>query len=119
MSRRANISRSTALAAVPVQVPHARTEEKNGKLYVTVKYRRPGWQRLLGADEECDRTYGLDQYGREVYTGCNGKAAVSTIVKRFAKQHALSRPEAEKAVTTFLKTLMARGLIGMELPNAE
>ena len=80
---------------------------------------RPAWQRMLGADQHCNRSYGLDAYGRDVYGDCNGKAGVRAIIKRFAKRHAVSKPEAEKAVTLFIKTMMSRGLIAMELENAE
>ena len=115
MSRKPKILRETALSSVPVQVPPVKTEEKEGKLYVTATYQRPAWQRMLGADNDCNRTYGLDQYGREVYDSCNDKATVNQIIRRFAKRHKLSRTEAEKAVTTFMKTLMSRGLIGMRV----
>jgi hypothetical protein len=111
------IRRDDALLARPVQVPPVSTEEKNARLYVTVQYKRPGWQRFLGADTYCQRTYGLDAYGREVYSACNGKSSVKEIIRRFAKAHRLSRPEAEKAVTTFMRTLMSRGLIGMAMKN--
>ena len=113
------ISRDAALKARPVKVPPRRTEIKDGKLYVTVAYQRPRWQRWLGADERCERSYGLDAYGRDVYEACDGRTPVKQVIKRFGKRHKVSPVEAEKAVTMFLKTLMSRGLIGMEMPNSE
>ncbi len=113
----ATLTRQSALSARPVQVPPASVETKNGKLYVTITYRRPGWQRLLGADEHCRRAYGLDAYGRDVYDACDGHTTVANIVSGFAKRHNMSRVESETAVTKFLKTLMTRGLIGMSIED--
>jgi hypothetical protein len=111
------IERGAALAAVPVRVPPERTEEKDGKLYVTMKFRRPGWQRFLGADRKCERSFGLDAYGQEVYACCDGETRVKDIVGAFAREHHLSKAEAETAVTTFLRTLMSKGLVGMAVPE--
>lgn len=121
MRGKPQLGRDQALAAMPVKAPPVKTERKGEKLYVTVRFERPGWQRLLGADRTCRRTFGLDPYGQEVYEACNGRTAVRAIVERFAAGHHLSAPEAELAVTTFLKTLMSKGLIGMavEMPDAE
>jgi len=109
------LDRETAMAGFPRQLPAKRLEEKGGKLYVTIEFRRPRWQQLLGADEVCERTFGLDPYGREVFEDCNGKNSVNRIVNRFARNHRISIAEAEVAVSTFLKTLMSRGMIGIEL----
>ena len=107
------LDRSEALDAVPVQAPVVRTERKGEKMYVTIRFERPGWQRLLGADNHCERTYGLDPYGYEVYSLCDGMRSVRDGIESFAKEHHVSLPEAELAVTTFLQTLMKKGLIGM------
>ncbi len=53
-------ARKAALKGQPHTLPPARREEKDGKLYVTVEFDRPGWQRLLGAEGLCERTFGLD-----------------------------------------------------------
>ena len=53
-------ARKAALKGRPHQLPPVREEEKDGKLYVTVRFSRPGWQRLLGAPNTCERTFGLD-----------------------------------------------------------
>jgi hypothetical protein len=117
--RHSALTRDDALLARPIQVPTVCTEEEGAKLCVTVQYRRPGWQRFLGADTYCRRTYRLDTYGREVYSACDGEASVRDIIRRFAKRHGLSRPEAEKAVTTFIKTLMSRGMIAVAVDSVE
>ena len=119
MSRRPKLDRKAALGSCPRKMPAVRKEKRDKKLYVTVELQRPSWQRLLGADRICRRTFGLDAYGREVYAYCNGRRPVDQIVKRFAKAHSLSLAEAEVSVTTFLKTLVARGLVGIEVEETD
>lgn len=107
--------RDAALGAVPQRLPIVRREEKSGKLYLTVRFERPRWQCLLGADAMCERTFGLDAYGRRVYEGCDGQSPVRLIVRRFAEQTRISAPEAEIAVTRFLRTLVTKGLVAMQM----
>jgi hypothetical protein len=107
--------RGAALEAVPHRLPSLRKEEKNGKLYVTVQFERPRWQRVLGADKLCERTFGLDAYGRRVYESCDGRRPVRQIIRQFADHAHVSVPEAEMAVTKFMRTLMTKGLVAMEM----
>jgi hypothetical protein len=113
------LSKAQAFKARPVKVPVLSEELKEGKLLVTVEYERPGWQRVLGADRHCKRTFGLDEYGQEVYGYCTGSRTVLEIIKEFAEAHEVSHAESEAAVTAFLKTLMSRGLVGMEMSRRE
>lgn len=109
------VARNAAMRARPFQAPPVRTEEKDGKCYVTIRFIRPRWQRMLGSDETCERAFGLDPYGRIVYESCDGKRTVQQIIKRFAGKVHVSIPEAEIAVTKFMQTLMKKGLIVMEM----
>lgn len=107
--------RNASLDGVPFRLRTVRQQEKDGKLYVTILYERPRWQRVLGADRECERTFGLDAYGRRVYESCDGSRTVRQIVSRFAEQVRVSVPEAELAVTRFMRTLLSKGLVAMEM----
>jgi hypothetical protein len=107
--------RKAALRGKPHRMPTVRQKEENGKLYVTVQLERSRWQRMLGADKARERTFGLDAYGRRVYECCDGKQTVQAIINRFAKSTHVSVPEAEMAVTKFVRTLMSKGLLVIEL----
>ena len=107
--------RDASLGAVPYRLPPVRKEEKGPKLYVTVQFERPRWQQVLGADATCERTFGLDAYGRQVYENCDGRRTVRQIISRFANQTKISKPEAEVAVTKFMRTLITKGLIAMQM----
>jgi hypothetical protein len=87
----------------------------DGGLRVTVLLDRPAWQRWLGGSEKVGRTFGLDNAGRQVYEACDGRRNARAIIRRFAAANRLNEAEAEIAVTTFLKTLMAKGLVAMEV----
>lgn len=108
-------AREAALRGRPHAVPPEKTETKGEKLYVTIVYQRPRWQRFLGADTEGERTFGLDPYGQRVYALCDGTRTVRQIIKAFAAATHVSQPEAEMAVTKFLRTLMMKGLVVMAM----
>ena len=111
------ITRDQAVAATPIRTPSVKEEEKNAKLYITIEFERPKWQRVLGADSLCQRTFGLDEYGQDVYASCDGETSITDIVRIFAGKHKMSIAESELSVMTFLKTMMTRGLIGMTVPK--
>lgn len=108
-------ARDMALRARPHKLPPVQRESKDGKLYVTVQFNRPRWQQLLGAGVTCRRTFGLDTYGQRVYESCDGKRTVRDVIRRFAAATHVSVPEAEMAVTQFMRTLLSKGLIAMEM----
>lgn len=119
-SRKApRIDRRTALSFRPVKLPVLGREDlPGGRARVKVSLVTPRWVRLLGGRAEMERTFGLDALGREVYDMCDGRTEVSGMVRRFARSHKISVPEAELSVTTFLKTLMSKGLVGMTPKDA-
>lgn len=113
-SKKKTISRPAALSARPKRLPVIRREElEDNGLKLTVELTRPRWQQFLGAPAEVNRSFVLDGFGREVYEACSGNKDVAAIVRDFSKKHNVSIAEAELAVSTFLKTLMARGLVAM------
>ncbi len=118
--KKRSLPRSLSLSAKPIQAPtsHALPRE-NGGLNVTVGLERPRWQQILGGEETIERTFGLDAYGRSVYELCNGTRTVKKIIRDFARRQNLSQSEAEISVTTFLKTMMSKGLIVMELKKPD
>jgi hypothetical protein len=103
------------MAARPRKLPFIRRREVDGKLQVTVTIIRPGWARWLGGPGEVERTLALDSLGREVYDACDGRTRVAKIVRDFASRHKVSVAESEAAVTTFLQTLMKKGLVEMAI----
>lgn len=114
----AAIGRNIALEGCPVQMPIVKKERENNKLMITVELNRPGWQQMLGAEKMCEKTFALDEYGEEVYSYCSGNMEVKKMAEQFSKKHRISLPEAEISVATFLRTMMEKGLIGIEIKKA-
>ena len=108
------IGRTAALKGCPIRMPVVKKEKKDNKLMITVEMNRPGWQQILGADKVCEKTFALDEYGQEVYSYCNGVMNVKKMAEKFSAKHRISLPEAEVSVASFLRTLMQKGLIGIE-----
>jgi hypothetical protein len=110
------IPRDMALTARPTRTEGVvRKELPDGGIGLTTCVERGTWMRAFGASETFERTFQLDYLGRDVYDACNGTDDVQTIIRNFALKHKVSLPEAELAVTTFLKTLTARSLIAMAM----
>ena len=112
MSNAAKFERDDAMGARPARLPAVRAEPRdNGGMLVTVRLERPRWQRLFGGNTTYKRTFGLDPLGRRVYDLCDGKQKVTHIARTIAREQKISQAEAEVAVTTFLKTMMSKGLV--------
>ena len=90
-------------------------KDEQGELHITMEYSRPAWQRWLGADRRCERTFVLDGMGRQMYELCTGKNKVRDLVRIFSEKHQVSPAEAEYSVTLYLKTLIQKGLVVMEV----
>jgi hypothetical protein len=104
------------MSARPAQAPRVRAKEReDGGLMVTVLLQRPRWQRLLGGEGTMERSFGLDAVGRQVYEWCDGHASVAELIRRFTREKQVHPAEAEAAVTTFLRTLVHKGLVVMEI----
>jgi len=114
------LDREQVLAARPEALPVVRREEgPNGGANVTVRLAPRRWMGWLHGSRMVERTFNLDGFGREVYEACDGKTDVRTVIRRFAERHRLSVAEAELSVTTFLKTLMSKGLVAMAVKMKE
>jgi hypothetical protein len=112
------LSRGAALDARPVRVGVlSSSEESNGELRLVLEFERARWIKLLDGREKVRRTFILDALGREVYEACDGRQTVKEMIAHFAKRHKVSLAEAEYSVTTYLKTLVGKGLIAMEIDD--
>jgi len=112
--RKPVLTRDQAMSARPYRMPGIQCRRgEDGSISVSIRFQRSGWQRWFGAPEEYEKRYELDSLGKEVFESCDGKTAVRAIVKQFAASHHLNAAEAEIAVTQYVKTLMAKRIIGM------
>jgi hypothetical protein len=108
------LDRERALNAKPEKLPRIDAQEdgQNG-LKVTVLLEPPAWSRWFGASGHIKRTFQLDYLGREVYEACDGKTTVKALIRSFSNRHGIDLAEAEVSMTSYLQTLMRKGLIAM------
>lgn len=110
------------LTAVPHRNASASVaEETDGTVAVTVRLNRPAW--LVPPvswvlKPAATRTVRLDAVGTAVWHSCDGTKTVEAVVEAFAALYRLSFHEARAAVTEFLKSLVQRGVLVMEM-NAD
>lgn len=73
-----------------------------------------GWVRWFFPFRDT-RAFGVDAFGAEVWSDCDGTRTVESICERFARRHSVSYDEAKAAVYQFLQTLTQRELILIQL----
>ena len=110
------------LTSTPLRNEAAQTEGEEGdRLVVRVPRDRPWWLRIplvawiVAVGKE--RRLTLDRLGSEIWNLCDGQRTVEEAIDVFAERHALTFHEARVAVTGYLKALVQRGALAVELPE--
>ncbi|MCK5527274.1 MAG: PqqD family protein [Candidatus Latescibacteria bacterium] len=88
--------------------------DDNGEVLITLT-RQTGWKINLLAKifyVPKERKIGLDEIGSQVWEMCDGKHTVDRMIRRLAQTHQLNRREAEVALTTYLRQLGKKRLVG-------
>jgi hypothetical protein len=115
-----HLSRTEALAYTPVkssQILEIRLE--SGEVVIEYPLIVRPWiaavARRLGRSQDRKQTkkLQLDAMGTSVWDLVDGKRSVRTIIQIFAKAHRLENREAEVSVTSFIRQLGQRGLLGL------
>lgn len=107
------------LMAVPRQNEAAQVATcAGGGARITIRRRRPGWLAPPVSwliRPALTATIELDALGATLWRDCDGRRNVEMIVVEFAQRHALTFHEARSAVTGYLKGLVQRGALAVEL----
>jgi hypothetical protein len=115
-----HLSRKEALEYTPVkssQISEIRLE--SGEVVIEYPLIVRPWiaavARRLGGSQDRKQTkkLQLDAMGTSVWDMVDGKRSVRTIIQIFAKAHRLENREAEVSVTSFIRQLGQRGLLGL------
>jgi len=115
------LSRTEALEYTPVkssQISEIRLE--SGEVVIEYPLIVRPWiaavARRLGGSQDRKQTkkLQLDAMGTSVWDLVDGKRSVRTIIQIFAKAHRLENREAEVSVTSFIRQLGQRGLLGLD-----
>ena len=115
-----HLSRAEALEYTPVksrQISEIRLE--SGEVIIEYPLNVRPWiaavARRLGGPQDRKQTkkLQLDAMGTSVWDLVDGKRSVRMIIQIFAKAHRLENREAEVSVTSFIRQLGQRGLLGL------
>ncbi|MFW6059484.1 MAG: PqqD family protein [Phycisphaeraceae bacterium] len=114
-----NLSRQQSLDARPVTAPIIdRMPMDTGGERITIEVPTSPWrQRLLRLPGKIQRQFEFDEFGVEVLNLCDGQKPVKYIIERLIRNHELNPHEAERAVTTFLRMLIRKGVVSLYLPK--
>lgn len=108
------------LDAVPLRNAAVQAQEQDDVLLLTVPRRRRWWMRpplSWWLKFRTHRQVSLDALGRDVWNACSGAKTVEQIIEAFAQDHHLRFHEARLSVTTFLRMLVERNLVVLEMPR--
>ena len=115
MARTKKISREAMLGSKPIRNELVHWErDDSGEVLITLT-RQAGWKINLLAKifyVPKERKIALDEIVSEVWEMCDGKHTVDRMIRKLAETHRLNQREAEVALTTCLKQLGKKRLIG-------
>jgi len=118
------LSRAEALACRPTRNREVQEEKlESGDLLLTfpllVRPWLTGLARALGLQDRqvLTRKLQLDEIGSLTWTLMDGEKSLADLVEIVSRKYRLQRRETEVAVTTFLRELGRRGLIGFRLSH--
>lgn len=119
-SRASQLSRTAALDYTPVKSRKiSETRLESGEVIIEYPLAVRPWiaavARRLGGHQNLKQTkkLQLDALGTSVWDLVDGKRSVHIIIRIFAKTHRLENREAEVSVTSFIRQLGQRGLLGL------
>ena len=115
-----HLSRTEALKYIPVKSREiSETRLESGEVVIEYPLIVRPWiaavaKRLGGPqDRKQTKKLQLDAMGTSVWDLVDGKRSARMIIQIFAKTHRLENKEAEVSVTSFIRQLGQRGLLGL------
>lgn len=117
MRKQKNYSRKELFKAKPIRNASIEWEEKNGEVSININFKRGKffklWRFLFSLPEK--KNVKLDIIGSKVWKMCDGKNTLLDIEENLIKSYNLSRKEAEVSILEYMKNLVKRNLIGLEI----
>jgi hypothetical protein len=113
-------TREEALKAIPVRNDLLRWYKEDGEVNLFIPRKRGGFAELVARVFRLpdEKRLQLDRVGSGVWELCDGYHDVQSILDYVQRRHKLTRREAEVSVSTYLKILAERRLIGLKAPES-
>lgn len=116
--RQPPFSKEQVMASKPLRNPNLEWEKnEDGEIVITIR-RRSDWKvKALGLlfPVPQQRTIVLDEPGTFVWSLCDGETDIQTMMRKLAQQYQLNIKEAELSLTTYLRNMGKRGLVGFAI----
>ena len=115
-------SRQQSLAARPTRHPQIDWRDADdGTVALRLPQSEAGTRRVVGAllAAPPSRSIALDEIGSEIWRRCDGQNSVRDLIRFMMERYQFARKEADASVTTYLRQLGKRGLVGFAMPSAE
>ena len=109
------------LSAVPVRNAAVTSERDTSGLVLHVPLQRRWWMDkpfCFFFPVRTRRNFALDGLGEEVWQACNGVDCLEAIIDAFAKRHRIRFHDARLGVVSFLRMLIERKLVVLDLTRA-
>jgi len=114
------ISRFESMQAIPCPAVMERKELDNGGVRLTVSVpTRPLQRKLLRLPEFVKRDFELDSFGKQILDWCDGRRNMQELLDLFVQTHRVNQAESEKAVLTFIRTLVGKNVLVLMMPQAD
>lgn len=108
--------------SVPLKNPLVKWKEiKSGNKVAILQRRSDWWGKILAFIFVIpkEREVVLDELGSEVVDLCDGINKVEDLVQKMADKYKLTRKEAETSILSYLRQLVRRGIIGLQIKEIE
>lgn len=108
------------LDAVAVKNEAVREADRDGMLVLHVPIRKtwynvPPFSWVMPYRPE--RGFAMDQLGAWVWQHCDGEQTIEHMIEAFAAKHKLRFHEARLAITSFLQSMVERGIVVLVFPQ--
>ena len=114
-----SVSRRQMLLSIPVRNEAVEWEQVDDQVQITHPFRfRAGagiLARMLGMTK--GKTIWLDQMGAYVWKSADGEVSIKELVDMLAREYKLEQSEAYAALMAFLRSMMKRKLLGLQVPR--
>lgn len=116
VARRDPLTKEQTLAVTPIRNPHVSWESvEGGEILLKIPRRADKLGKLIGKVFRVPdyKEVVLDEVGSSVWELCDGKRDMGSVISETSKKYKLNRREAEVSVTTYIRTLAERKLVGL------
>jgi len=112
------LSKDQVYASRPLRNPNLRWERnEQGLVVLSIPRRTDFLGKILTVVFVVpkSRSVQLDEVGSLVWDLCDGTNSIREMIERLSREYKLNRKEADVSLTTYLRNLAKRGIVGFEL----